>query len=203
MSIRTFEIEHLKLQIAKLNRVQFGRKSENLDWQIGRLEARLEDLVAEEGIADANVRSDPPSASTEQQGRLTSLCWNTCRVRTMCSIPSRRSVLRAIAISSRWAKMTRSIWIHCDSICSHKPIVIRRKRIRDYVGHTTIFFAGLHLLPLPLKALDDSACAPSTSAKTEKTLVFSNPKSFGANGEHRRCDELPCPLFPRHVRFDQ
>jgi transposase len=38
------EIEHLKLLIAKLQRRQFGRKSERLDQQIEQLELRLEDL---------------------------------------------------------------------------------------------------------------------------------------------------------------
>lgn len=34
LSTRTAEIEHLKLTIAKLRRMQFGRKSEKLDRQI-------------------------------------------------------------------------------------------------------------------------------------------------------------------------
>src|ERR1035437_2576589 len=38
------EIEHLKLLIAKLQRMQFGRKSEKLERQIEQLELRLEDL---------------------------------------------------------------------------------------------------------------------------------------------------------------
>ena len=38
------EIEHLKLLIAKLRRMQFGRKSEKLEWQIEQLELKLEEL---------------------------------------------------------------------------------------------------------------------------------------------------------------
>ena len=38
------EIEHLKLLIAKLQRLQFGRKSERVERQIEQLEQRLEDL---------------------------------------------------------------------------------------------------------------------------------------------------------------
>ncbi len=41
---RESEIEHLKLLIAKLRRMQFGRKSEKLDRQIEQLELRLEEL---------------------------------------------------------------------------------------------------------------------------------------------------------------
>jgi transposase len=52
LSVRTLEIEQLKLQLAKLRRMQFGRKSEKLDRQIEQLEIRLEDLVAEEGAAE-------------------------------------------------------------------------------------------------------------------------------------------------------
>ncbi len=41
---RESEIEHLKLLIAKLRRMQFGRKSEKLDQQIEQLELKLEEL---------------------------------------------------------------------------------------------------------------------------------------------------------------
>src|SRR5579863_10752647 len=43
---RESEIEHLKLLIAKLRRMQFGRKSEKLDRQIEQLELKLEELEA-------------------------------------------------------------------------------------------------------------------------------------------------------------
>jgi len=43
---RDAEIEHLKLLIAKLRRVQFGRSSEKLDRQIEQLELRLGELEA-------------------------------------------------------------------------------------------------------------------------------------------------------------
>jgi transposase len=43
---RDNEVEHLKLLIAKLRRMQFGRKSEKLDRQIEQLEWRLDELQA-------------------------------------------------------------------------------------------------------------------------------------------------------------
>lgn len=57
LDTRVLEIESLKLQIAKLRRMQFGAKSEKLDRQIGQLELRLEELQADEGeaAADASV----------------------------------------------------------------------------------------------------------------------------------------------------
>ena len=48
LNTRAVEIEHLKLQIAKLRRMQFGRKSEKLDHQIEQLGLQLEDLQADE-----------------------------------------------------------------------------------------------------------------------------------------------------------
>ena len=53
MAERDLEIERLKAQIAKLKRMQFGRKSEKLDRQIERLEAELDDLTAGRGAAEA------------------------------------------------------------------------------------------------------------------------------------------------------
>lgn len=50
------EVEQLKLSIAKLKRMQFGRKSEKLDCQIEQLELRLEDLQADEAETTAQAR---------------------------------------------------------------------------------------------------------------------------------------------------
>jgi transposase len=56
------EIEHLKLLIAKLRRMQFGRKSEKLDCQIEQLELRLEELEADEGAAPIEIPKTPRTA---------------------------------------------------------------------------------------------------------------------------------------------
>ncbi|WP_175813735.1 IS66 family transposase [Burkholderia contaminans] len=69
LSSRTLEIEHLKLTIAKLRRMQFGRKSEKLDRQIEQLELRLEDLQADEGAADVAAAPAAPRAQRESVGR--------------------------------------------------------------------------------------------------------------------------------------
>ncbi len=68
------EIEHLKLLIAKLRRMQFGRKSEKLDRQIEQLELRLEELQARPADnpiqAETKLASaDPALASTPQPAR--------------------------------------------------------------------------------------------------------------------------------------
>src|SRR5262249_46790526 len=69
LSSRAVEIEHLKLTIAKLRRMQFGRKSEKLDRQIGQLELRLEDLQADEGAADTATPRATPRPRREGAGR--------------------------------------------------------------------------------------------------------------------------------------
>ena len=52
LNVRALEIEQLKLQLVKLRRMQFGRKSEKLDRKIEQLETRLEDLIAEDGASE-------------------------------------------------------------------------------------------------------------------------------------------------------
>lgn len=55
------EIEHLKLVIAKLGRLQFGRRSEKLDHEIEQLELRLEELQVS-ALPAAPVVSEKPAA---------------------------------------------------------------------------------------------------------------------------------------------
>lgn len=55
LNTRAAEIEHLKLHIAKLRRMQFGRKSEKLDYQIEQLELQLEDLQADDAEAEREM----------------------------------------------------------------------------------------------------------------------------------------------------
>ncbi|MGF6473159.1 transposase [Paraburkholderia youngii] len=58
----TAEVEHLKLLIAKLRRMQFGRKAEKLDHQIEQLELRLEELEADKGAAPVEIPKAPRTA---------------------------------------------------------------------------------------------------------------------------------------------
>jgi transposase len=63
---RDRELERLKAQIDKLRRMHFGRKSEQVDRQIDRLETQLEDLAAGSGVADvrrARARASSSGAS--------------------------------------------------------------------------------------------------------------------------------------------
>ena len=64
---RDHEIERLRLLIAKLKRLQFGRSSEKLDRQIGQLELVLEDLEANRAVRTA--RQEPPATSPIQNDK--------------------------------------------------------------------------------------------------------------------------------------
>src|SRR3990172_5053825 len=56
---RDHEIEHLKLLIAKLRRLQFGRSSEKLDAKIGQLELLVEELEANRASREAHTLEVP------------------------------------------------------------------------------------------------------------------------------------------------
>ena len=56
---RESEVEHLKLLIAKLQRLQFGRKSEKVERQIEQLELRLEDLQTNQAAAPPQPAPGP------------------------------------------------------------------------------------------------------------------------------------------------
>lgn len=64
---RESEIEHLKLLLAKLRRMQFGRKSEKLERQIEQLELKLEELES----AEASPHNELVHAFTAQPSRRT------------------------------------------------------------------------------------------------------------------------------------
>ena len=57
---RESEIEHLKLLLSQLRRMQFGRKSEKLERQIEQLELRLEDLQQNQPSEGAPAREGLP-----------------------------------------------------------------------------------------------------------------------------------------------
>jgi transposase len=60
---RAAELEHLKLLIIKLRRMQFGNKSERVTRQIEQLELRLEDLESSEAESTQQAESALPPAA--------------------------------------------------------------------------------------------------------------------------------------------
>lgn len=65
LDTRAAEIEHLKLLIAKLQRMQFGCSSEKVERQIEQLELKLEDLKAETGAAQQAEPTPAPRAASK------------------------------------------------------------------------------------------------------------------------------------------
>jgi len=65
LASRESEVAHLKLLIVKLQRLQFGRRSEKVQRQIEQLELRLEELEANKA---AENTSDAPAAVTPTFG---------------------------------------------------------------------------------------------------------------------------------------
>jgi transposase len=63
---KALEIEKLKLQIAKLRRMQFGRSSERITRQIEQLELRLEELQT--GEAEVATKADADADAAEPVG---------------------------------------------------------------------------------------------------------------------------------------
>ena len=56
---RESEIEHLKLLLIQLRRMQFGRKSEKLERQIEQLELRLEELESKRSEQEPDAPEPP------------------------------------------------------------------------------------------------------------------------------------------------
>jgi len=62
---RDCELEHLKLLIVKLQRMQFGRKSEKIAQQIEQLELKLEELQTERAAEEAPQPEEPATIPSE------------------------------------------------------------------------------------------------------------------------------------------
>src|SRR5207237_10761619 len=90
---RENEIEHLKLLSAKLQRMQFGRKSEKLQRQIEQLELRLEELQAnrEETSPVESPTATPPILLLLQLGKRRGVrCQSICRAKPRRPARSKR-----------------------------------------------------------------------------------------------------------------
>lgn len=63
---RAEHIEHLKLQLAKLRQMLFGRMSERIAIQIDQLELHLEEMEAVQAVLDA---ASPVQSTSSRSGR--------------------------------------------------------------------------------------------------------------------------------------
>ncbi len=115
LASRETEIEHLRLLILKLKRMQFGRKSEKLDRQIDQLELRLEDLESNppaSAPAQPIVAQTPEATPTSQS---VVLCRSSCRARTETYAPKHEATCPPLAAARcvRWVKMFPKRWNTC------------------------------------------------------------------------------------------
>ena len=115
---RESEIEHLKLLLAKLQRMQFGRKSEKLERQIEQLELRLEDLEAKSRGAPARSERRVYSCSVfypdcYRETGAASAAGTSAANDADASHRKHRFVPTAAESCASWAKMSRRCWSTC------------------------------------------------------------------------------------------
>ena len=113
---REREIEHLQLLLAKLHRMQFGRKSEKVARQIEQLELRLEEL-------ESNRKEKEPTAP-EAMAIPTSVIPLTATAakptrralpdhlprETRCTSRKKRCARDARGNCAGWARISRKCW---------------------------------------------------------------------------------------------
>lgn len=101
LAARDLLIETLRVQIARLRRLQFGASSERLSQQLAQLELALEELEVEAAVAEERK---PTEARTERP-RPTVRCRPTCRVK-------RSFTSRAVAPArARTAAASCACWV--------------------------------------------------------------------------------------------
>jgi transposase len=95
---RDVEIEKLKIELARLKRMQFGRSCEKLDRSIAQLELSLEELEASQSEIALPVSSTPPTIETRKPARRPlpeSLVRETVVHEAPCNCPACGAALRA------------------------------------------------------------------------------------------------------------
>src|SRR5262245_2202140 len=91
------ELENLKLLIAKMKRMQFGRSSEKLDRQIAQLELKLEDLQISQDKLLAAARTNTPEAAAAKRQPLPEQLPREQRLyQPPCSCPDCGGAMRQI-----------------------------------------------------------------------------------------------------------
>ena len=115
---RESEIEHLKLLLAKLRRMQFGRKSEKLERQIEQLELRLEDLEQAQASREhqqprASFLLRPLRPATTAKPSAASAARTSAAQHADASAESNGLARTAAESYASWAKMFRRCWSTC------------------------------------------------------------------------------------------
>jgi len=112
---REREVEHLKLLLARLQRMQFGRKSEKLAKQIEQLELRLEELQSKPGKTPVQ-RWNPPSLlirTLPPPNQPAIRYQDIFRVKRGGMSRRSRHVQIGAGYCASWARMCRRCWSTC------------------------------------------------------------------------------------------
>src|SRR5437588_3899019 len=59
LKLKTLEVEKLRMQLARLRRMQFGRSSEKLSREVAQLELAIEEIEANESAAAPAATAEP------------------------------------------------------------------------------------------------------------------------------------------------
>ena len=112
---REREVEHLTLLLAKLHRLQFGRKSEKLRRQIEQLELRLEDLESNRSEKEPKAPESAavPASATPTVAKPARRVLPDHLPRETRPHRKRRCVRSARANCASWARMSRKYWSTC------------------------------------------------------------------------------------------
>jgi len=109
LASRDSEIEQLKLLIAKLQRMQFGRKSEKLEQQIEQLQLRLEALQMNNAEQVA-VLPKPAENVNGRRAQLGNHCQPICRGKCRRTCRRKQLARSAEAHCTSWEKTSRRSW---------------------------------------------------------------------------------------------
>jgi len=165
---RDSEIEHLKLLIAKLQRMQFGRRSEKIERQIEQLELQLEELEANRG--EQAPPPEPPSSS----------------VATPASKPARRPLPEHLPRETKTHEPEQHCCPECGGTLSKLGEDV--SEVLEYVPES--FKVIRHVRPkLSCTACDVIVQAPAPSRPIERGLA--GPGLLAHVLTAKYCDHLP------------
>ena len=126
---REREIEHLKLLLVKLHRMQFGRKSEKLQRQIEQLELRLEELESNRSEKEPNAARTGFASPLLRLPCSKARAPRSARSSSAANSPARAERNRMPAMPGRVAQVGRRCFrdagvrarqFRGDSSCAHK-----------------------------------------------------------------------------------
>jgi hypothetical protein len=116
LKLKSLEVEKLKLQLARLRRLQFGQSSEKLAREAAQLELTIEEIEADEGKAAAPKPIRRRRPSRERASRASppgKSCPPICRARRSCM--RRRPSARIAAARPASARTAARCSIMCPA----------------------------------------------------------------------------------------